>query len=131
MNLGYWGVKMPVADTSNDPARALPVMDVGPMCLKSAGGSQVLSPTDSTHKTLTVPTGATYAKLQVNGSAAWFTTDGVTPVIASNIGFKVADLTVIELWGPDDLAAFKILAHTGGAPKVYVEYGIYTRVIND
>jgi len=130
MNLGYWGVKMPVTDTANDPARALPTMEVGALCLKVVSG-EILSPTDALHKTLTVPTGAVKAVVQVNGSAAWYTVTGTTPVIASNTGYKVADLAVIEVLGPTNMAAFKILAHTSGTPKVYVEYYTYERVIND
>lgn len=131
MNLGYWGVKLPITDTGDDPARALPVMDLGAACIKTAAGAQVLSPTASSHVTLTVPSGAYKARIQVNGSAIWYTTDGTTPVIASNIGFRLTDLTIFEIEGPSLMASLKILAHTGGTPKVYVEYFKYERVIND
>lgn len=130
MNLGYWGVKLPVTDTANDPARVLPTSNVGAVCLKVLS-AEILAPTDSTHKTLTVPTGAVKAVVQVNGSAAWYTMTGTTPVIASNTGYKIADLTMVEVLGPTNMAAFKILAHTSGTPKVYVEYYGYERVIND
>ena len=130
MNLGYWGVKLPVTDTANDPARVLPITDVGEVAVSVVSG-EILSPTDSLHKTLTIPAGSIKARIQVNGSAAWYTLTGTTPVIASNTGYKVADLTVIDVYGPTNLAAFKILAHTGGTPKVYVEYYKYERVIND
>ena len=130
MNLGYWGVKLPVTDTGNDPARVLPVTDVGAVALSVVSG-EILSPTDALHKTFTVPAGTVKARLQVNGSAAWYTITGTTPVIASNTGYKIADLTFVDIVGPTNLAAFKILAHTAGTPKVYVEYYKYERVIND
>jgi hypothetical protein len=131
MNLGYWGVKMPVTDTSNEPARALPVMDVGPSCIVTAGGAEKLSPTDSSAKTLTVPSGALFARLQVSGGSVWYTTDGTTPVIATNTGFRLQDLTIFEIHGPSLMTSLKILANTGLTPKVYVEYFKYERVIND
>ena len=130
MNLGFWGVKLPIADTINDPARALPVTDVGPVALV-AMSSEILAPTDSSAKTLTVPSGAVKAVLQVNGSAAWYTMDGDTPVIASVNGFKVADQAFIEVYGKHNMETFKILAHTSGTPKVYVEYYGYERIIDD
>lgn len=130
MNLGYWGIKLPIADTVDEPARALPVADVGPVALVALS-SEILSPTDAAAKTLTVPDGAVKAIAQVNGSAAWYTMDGDTPVIASVNGFKVADQAMIEIYGKHNMETFTILAHTSGTPKVYVEYYGYERVIDD
>lgn len=132
MNLKYWGIQLPLTDSINEPGTALPVIAFGgAMSLKSLGTSpnEVLEPTDSSAKTLTIPAGAIYARVQVNGSALWYTLDGSTPVIASGHGYKVADLTIIDLWGPDAIAKFKCLAHTSGTPKVWVEYFGYVKDI--
>lgn len=128
MNLHYWGIKMPQTAITDAPATALPVMSLGPACLTPIS-SEILAPTDSAAKTLTVPDGAVMAKVQVNGSAAWYTTDGDTPVIATVNGFKIADTTIVDLWGKPALDGFIILAHTSGTPKVYVEYYKFTEDI--
>lgn len=125
MNLGYWGVQVPRSDTIDGPARALPVMDLGPMIFQHVAGTQVIDIADSDVDTLTIPTDAVYAMIQVNGCAAWYTTTGADPTIASVIGFKVADQTIIEIFGRPALALFKIRAHTGGTGKIYVEYKKY------
>lgn len=121
MNISHWGTKLPVSDTVQGTPWVLPVAQMGAVNLVHAG-SQVISPTDAAVSTLTIPTDAFYAKIQVNGSALWYNTTGTDPVIATGNGYKVNDLTVIELWGYDQLAQFKMRAHTGGTPKVYVEY---------
>lgn len=124
MNVDYWGAKFPVDNSAanNGPGAALLVMDMGPMNLVDAGGAQVLSPTDAGVTALTVPAGAVKARLQVVGSSLWYSTTGTDPVIATGNGFQVPTLTIIELYGYDAMANFKMRAHTGGTPKVYVEY---------
>ena len=129
MNLGYWGIKLPLVDTVNDPATAQIVMNLGPLCLEDAGGPEVIAIADSAVDTLTIPAGAIYARVQNNGAAMWYSTDGTDPVIATGNAYKVADLTTIELWGPDAIAKFKCRAHTSGTGKIYVEYKRFVKDI--
>lgn len=127
MNLEYWGAQVPVADSVEGSPYALPILDLGQIGLVDADGPQVIAIADDAVDTLTVPDGAIYAKLQVNGGAAWYSTDGTDPVIATGNGYKVADLAIIELWGYDQMSKFKVRAHTGATGKVYVEYKKYKK----
>lgn len=130
MNLKYWGIQLPLTDGINEPGTALPVIAFGgTLPLEDAGDPQVIAIADDAVDTLTVPDGAIYAKIQNNGAAMWYSTDGTDPVIATGNGFKVADTTITELWGPDALANFKARAHTSGTGKIYVEYKRFVRDI--
>jgi len=120
MQLDYWGASFPRSDTVQGPGRAMMVFNMGPMNLVHAG-SQSLSTSDSTTVTLTIPTDALYAKVQFHG-AAWYSTNGTVPTIATKDGFKQADLTTVELFGYDQMSKFKVRADTGVTGKIFVEY---------
>ena len=127
MNLTYWGVPIPTTDSVNGPATALPVMDVGPMALAHVAGTQTIAITDAADISLTIPTDAVYAKVQFNGGAAWYSTTATAIVIANGNAYKVADLTIVELFGYDQISKFRARAHTGASGKVYVEYKKYIK----
>lgn len=125
MNIDYWGVPIPRSDTINGPARALPVVAMGAGHAMAHVGSQVVAFTDAAGVTLTIPTDAVYARVQVNGGAAWYSTNGTLVTIATGDGFKVADQAIIELFGYDQLSKFKLRGHTAATGKIFVEYKKY------
>lgn len=128
MNLGYWGYPLRPETTTEEPARAMPTANAGPVFLVDAGTPQQPAISDSTVVSLTIPAGASHALVQINGGVAWYNTTGVDPVIATGNGFKVADLTFIELYGYDQMSKFRVRAHTGVTGKVFVQYYKFQKV---
>lgn len=83
---------------------------------------ELLTVDDSPVITLTVPTGAEYAKLTNHGSATlYITTSGTTPVASSKTGFAVANGATVYIYG-EAMAALKMVTAAASSATVYVEY---------
>lgn len=95
------------------------VVAPGPYAYTPLSGSQY-GLTIDTAKTLTVPSGATYAALDLEGAAARFTMDGLTTPTTSS-GRNLASGSAVGLIGPTALANFKIIGVVSGG-KINVEY---------
>lgn len=76
----------------------------------SAGAAQYALAVNSA-TALTVPTGAAFAEICVEGQAVRYTDDGVTPTAST--GIPVSASSCFQYAGP--LSAFKVIGQTSGA----------------
>lgn len=85
--------------------------------------AQTVSVGNSSAATLTVPTGALWARFQVTGTnEVHYTTDGTTPAPGSGTGFEVvAGATILSIYG-DAMNDIKFIASSGETTTLYVEY---------
>ncbi len=87
---------------------------------KVPAGYQAL-PVGATAVKLTVPTGARYATLKVQGNAIRYRDDGPTAVNSTTGGISVADGKVMELHSRDQIDAFKAIS-TGATGMLEIAY---------
>jgi hypothetical protein len=83
------------------------------------GYQQISAATLAAATSLTVPTGATVAVVQVDTAAVYWRDDGSAPTGSSGIRIAAG---ITQAFGPDSLIDIQFIKATGGLPVLNVSY---------